>query len=271
MLSFLPMFRRLLDDIDAAIRHDPAARSRVEVFLAYPGVHALWMHQVAHRLWGLNRRVVARLVAHYSRFLTGVEIHPGATIGEGVFIDHGMGVVIGETATVGEGCILYKGVVLGGTSLERKIRHPQLGKHVVVGSNSCILGAIHIGDGARVGSGSVVIKDVPAGATVVGVPGRIVRDRKSEDAASTLDHGSLPDPVAEVLRTLAERNEELAERLGRLEEASKLPRAPHRGSPGTATDGGNPRGSDLIEEDAPSFAERMTPDLPRIRRRKVGR
>jgi serine O-acetyltransferase len=256
------MLRRVFEDIDAAIRHDPAARSRIEVFLAYPGVHALWFHQVAHRLWQTDRRVVARVLAHYSRFLTGVEIHPGATVGRGVFIDHGSGVVIGETATIGDGCILFKGVVLGGTSLERKVRHPQLGKNVVVGSNSCILGAIHIGDGARVGSGSVVIKDVPAGATVVGVPGRIVRDRKSEDAARTLDHTSLPDPVADVMRSLTEQNEELAERLARLEEVLKIPRAARHSHREVS--------SDLLDEETPTLAEELTPDLPRIGRRKAG-
>lgn len=256
------MLRRVLADIDAAIRHDPAARTRLEVFLAYPGVHALWLHQIAHALWQADRRLVARVVAHQNRFLTGVEIHPGATLGAGVFIDHGMGVVIGETATVGDGCILYKGVVLGGTSLERTVRHPQVGKNVVVGSNACVLGAIHIGDGARVGSGSVVIKDVPAGATVVGVPGRIVRDRHREDAAASLDHGSLPDPVAEVLRTLAERNEELTQRLERLEAALKLPRrARPRPRPEVR--------SDLLDDDPrQTLAEELTPDLPRIARRR---
>src|SRR5262245_54657067 len=143
------MFEAFRRDVAAALERDPAARSRLEVVLCYPGVHALAFHRLAHRLWGAGWLVTARVVSHVSRFVTGIEIHPGARIGQGVFIDHGMGVVIGETAEVGEGCILYKGVVLGGTSMERTVRHPQLGPHVVVGSNACILGGIEIGEGAR--------------------------------------------------------------------------------------------------------------------------
>ena len=208
------MLSTLKRDIAAALKNDPAARSVTEVLFAYPGVHALALHRVAHALWKRDRRFAARMVSHQARFLTGVEIHPGAQIAAGVFIDHGMGVVIGETAVVEEGCIIYKGVVLGGTSLERKVRHPHLAKNVIVGSNACVLGAIHVGEGARIGSGSVVISDVPAGATVVGVPGRIVRGKTPHDA---LDHASLPDPVMEVLRQLAQQQEALVERISRLE------------------------------------------------------
>lgn len=203
------------------LEHDPAARSGLEVVLTYPGVHALWMHRFAHALWAKERRLTARILSHVNRFVTGVEIHPGATIGQGVFIDHGMGVVIGETATVGDGCILYKGAVLGGTHAERTQRHPQLGKHVVVGTNASILGNIRIGDGARIGSGSVVVRDVPAEATVVGVPGRVIpstADRRARFEA-TLDHASLPDPTAEMLRALRNENERLRARLDRLERA----------------------------------------------------
>lgn len=166
----------------------------------------------------------ARMVSHANRFVTGVEIHPGATIGQGVFIDHGMGVVIGETAAVGDGCLLYKGVVLGGTSFERTIRHPQLGKNVVVGSNACILGNIRVGDGARIGSGSVVVREVPEDATVVGVPGRIV-PKKGDSRANfeaTLDHASLPDPVSEILRSLKDENEWLRARVRRLEQVMNV-------------------------------------------------
>jgi serine O-acetyltransferase len=216
------MLRRLLHDVESVLSHDPAARSRAEVLLAYPGVHAVWLHAVAHALWKRDARLAARVLANYNRFLTGVDIHPGARLGEGVFIDHGMGVVIGETAVVGDGCIIYKGVVLGGTSLQRKVRHPQVGRGVVIGSNACILGAISVGDGARVGSGSVVVKDVPPGATVVGVPGRVVLDRHS-DPAEALNHANLPDPVADLIRTLAARNEAMAERLAHLERALNLP------------------------------------------------
>ncbi|HKD40645.1 MAG TPA: serine O-acetyltransferase [Myxococcaceae bacterium] len=215
------MIRALLRDVEAAIRHDPAAQGAAEVLLAYPGIHALALHRVSHLLWKRGFRLVARLSSHYNRFLTGVEIHPGAEIADGVFIDHGMGVVIGETSVIEEGCLIYKGVVLGGTLLERRTRHPHLHRNVVVGSNACILGAIHIGEGARIGSGSVVIRDVPPGATVVGVPGRVVPEagrRFSEE----LDHASLPDPVADVMRALAGREEALAARLARLEQALNL-------------------------------------------------
>jgi serine O-acetyltransferase len=207
------------EDVAAACANDPAARGPLEVALLYPGVHALWAHRVAHALWGQGAPLAARALAHASRFVTGVEIHPGATIGRGVFIDHGMGVVIGETATVGDRCLLYKGVVLGGTSLEHKIRHPQIGSDVVIGSNACVLGHISVGDGARIGSGSVVVRAVPAGATVVGVPGRVVTRGGDRHARlhATLDHANLPDPVSEVLRALAAQNERLSRRLEALE------------------------------------------------------
>ncbi|GAC1550626.1 MAG: hypothetical protein NVS3B10_13540 [Polyangiales bacterium] len=149
--------RRMREDVEAVVRNDPACRSRVEALVAYPGMHALWIHRVAHDLWTHGHVLPARLVSHGSRFLTGVEIHPGARIGHGVFIDHGMGVVIGETSTIGDGCILYKGVVLGGTSRERTVRHPQLGKNVTVGSNACILGHIEVGEGARIGAVDTIV------------------------------------------------------------------------------------------------------------------
>jgi serine O-acetyltransferase len=212
------MIKTLKADVAAALQNDPAARSTAEVLLTYPGLHALALHRVAHQLWNRGLRLMARAVSHQARFLTGVEIHPGARIADGVFIDHGMGVVIGETAVVEEGCILYKGVVLGGTSLERRVRHPHLKPRVIVGSNACVLGAITVGEGARIGSGSVVISDVPAGGTVVGVPGRIVRGKMPHDV---LDHASLPDPVSDVLRSLASQQEALLDRLARLERKLK--------------------------------------------------
>lgn len=216
------------DDASAACANDPAARSTFEVMLTYPGIHALWAHRIAHDLWLEEDRLAARLVSHASRFITGVEIHPGARIGRGVFIDHGMGVVIGETATVGDGCLIYKGVVLGGTSLEHRVRHPQLGKNVVIGSNACILGNIAIGDGARIGSGSVVVKPVPAGATVVGVPARLVpvaSDRTGRFSAA-LDHANLPDPVTDMIRALAAQNERLRRRVEQLEAKLDVPSPP---------------------------------------------
>src|SRR5512136_1710564 len=159
------MWERLKEDIQTIKDRDPAAKNMVEVFLCYPGLHAIWLHLIAHALYEWRWFTTARLVSHFSRWLTGIEIHPGARIGRRLFIDHGMGVVIGETSEIGDDCLIYKGVVLGGTTLEKKKRHPTLGKRVVVGSNSTILGAISIGDGARIGSNSVVVKSVPSGDT----------------------------------------------------------------------------------------------------------
>lgn len=207
------------EDVRAIRANDPAARSPVEVLLVYPGLHALWLHRAAHALWQHDVKLGARLLAHFNRFITGIEVHPGARIGRRVVIDHGMGIVIGETATVGDGCLLYKGVNLGGTNLERTVRHPQVGSHVVIGANASLLGAIRIGDRARIGSGSVVVKDVPAGATVVGVPARVIVPKHARfDAA--LDHANLPDPVIDMIRALAHQNERLRERVTVLE--SKL-------------------------------------------------
>jgi serine O-acetyltransferase len=204
------------EDIRAYCRNDPAARSPLEVALVYPGLHALWLHRAAHGLWQADVKLGARMLSYANRFLTGIDIHPGARIGRRVVIDHGMGVVIGETASVGDDCLLYKGVVLGGTSLERTVRHPQVGNSVVVGSNACILGAIHVGDHARVGSGSVVVRDVPSDATVVGVPGRVILPRHAHlDAA--LDHANLPDPLVEMIRALAHENSRLRDRLAAVE------------------------------------------------------
>ena len=209
--------RMAREDIQAAISHDPAARSSLEVAVTYPGLHAIWLHRVAHSLYRQERKGAARLVSAFNRFMTGVEIHPGATIGRGVFIDHGMGVVVGETAVIGDSCLIYKGVVLGGTSLERIDRHPKLGRGVVVGSNACILGAIAVGDGARVGSGSVVIRDVPDHATVVGVPGRTVSEDSNVAHHVVLDHADLPDPVVDLLRELTDQVRALRSRVAQLE------------------------------------------------------
>ena len=215
-------FARLREDIVAIRKNDPAARSDAEVMLVYPGLHALWIHRAAHALWEDESRFAARLLSHANRFFTGIELHPGATIGRRVFIDHGMGIVIGETAVVGDGCLIYKGVNLGGVSLARTKRHPTLGENVVVGANACILGAIEIGDGARVGSGSVVVRSVPAGATVVGVPARVIVPAKQRfDAA--LDHANLPDPVSDMIRALAIQNERLRDRLATIEGKLEIP------------------------------------------------
>lgn len=215
------MFERIKEDIDAAFQNDPAARSKLEVILCYPGVHALWLHRISHYLRKRGWNLLARLISHANRFLTGIEIHPAAEIGRGVFIDHGMGVVIGETAVIGDGCLIYKGVVLGGTTTEKTKRHPTLGKKIIVGSNACILGNITIGDYVRIGSGSVVVKDVPPHATVVGVPGRIIEQKKKEHDVM-LDHGQLPDPIAEVLKIILKENRKLKQRIKNLEDNLNL-------------------------------------------------
>jgi serine O-acetyltransferase len=225
LLAIPKALARAREDVAAISANDPAARSPFEIVLVYPGLHALWMHRFAHTLWNDELKTSARVLAHANRFITGIEIHPGATIGRRVVIDHGMGIVIGETAVVGDECVLYKGVVLGGTSLARTKRHPTLEAGVVVGSNACILGAITIGEGARVGSGSVVVKAVPPEATVVGVPARvIVPVHHRFDAA--LDHANLPDPVTDMIRSLAQQNERLRERLGVLEKRLGVPHDP---------------------------------------------
>ncbi len=208
---------RMKEDIKSAKEKDPAAKNTLEIILCYPGLHALWLHRIANFFYLKRLYMVARIISHVSRFLTGIEIHPGAKIGHSVFIDHGMGIVIGETAEIGDNTLLYKGVVLGGTSLEKEKRHPTLGKNVVVGSNSCILGPVNIGDNAKIGSGSVVIKDVPPGATVVGVPGKVVEKKTMEKLTLDFEHGNLPDPIADVVRIMLKMQHELEERLKTIE------------------------------------------------------
>jgi len=206
------------EDIRMIKERDPAAKNYAEILLCYPGLHAIWLHRIAHFIYLRKWYTTARLISHLSRGVTGIEIHPGAKIGRRVFIDHGMGVVIGETSEIGDDCLIYKGVVLGGTTLEKKKRHPTLGNRVVVGSNSTILGAITIGDGARIGSNSVVVKSVPSGATVVGVPGRIVESLPSETRAELdFEHGNLPDPLSDLMKMLLQLHSRLEERIKRLE------------------------------------------------------
>jgi serine O-acetyltransferase len=206
------MFSRLREDIDCILERDPAARSRWEVLTCYPGLHALWMHRLAHACWNHGMRWIGRFVSHLSRFLTGIEIHPGARIGRFVFIDHGMGIVIGETAEVGDGSTIYQGVTLGGTSTKRGAkRHPTLGRDVIVGAGAKVLGGFSVGDGARIGSNAVVVKDVPAGATAVGNPARILHketDAQREHAANLMGFSAYgitqegDDPLTKALHGL---------------------------------------------------------------------
>ena len=202
-------FTGIRKDIKAVFEHDPAAVNTLEVLLAYPGFHARQSHRLAHTLFRWHVPILPRLISHISRFLTGIEIHPGAKIGDGFFIDHGMGVVIGETSVIGDNVTIYQGVTLGGTSHQRTKRHPTLGNNVVVGVGAQLIGDITIGDNTKVGAGSVVINSVPANATVVGVPGRVVAVRNPD--TDTVER--LPDPVGEKLEKLEKRIAELEKRL----------------------------------------------------------
>ncbi|PLS68946.1 MAG: serine O-acetyltransferase [Cyanobacteria bacterium M5B4] len=201
------MFSLLLSDFQVIFDRDPAARNWLEVLLCYPGLHAVWFHRLAHWLHGLGLPVIPRLISQIARLFTGIEIHPGATIGTGAFIDHGMGVVVGETAIIGKNCLIYQGVTLGGTGKESGKRHPTLGDNVVVGAGAKVLGNITIGDNVRIGAGSVVVKDVPPNSTVVGIPGRVVQRRGQK--IQPLEHNSVPDPEGDIIRSLICRVEHL--------------------------------------------------------------
>lgn len=208
------MFDGLKEDINTVFSRDPAARSTLEVILCYPGLHAIWFHKIAHWFWVRGHLLAGRFVSAVNRLVTGIEIHPGAKLGRRVFIDHGMGVVVGETAEVGDDVLIYQGVVLGGTSLEKKKRHPTIGNGVVIGSGAKIIGNIDIGDCSKIGAGSVVLKSAPPGSTIVGIPGRVVQEKRK--CAIDLDHGKLPDPVAEVITLILQRQDELEEQIKEL-------------------------------------------------------
>jgi serine O-acetyltransferase len=214
------VFDHLREDIRAIYSRDPAARSTLEILFCYPGLHALWFHRRAHWLRAHNLNFFARFLSHISRFLTGIEIHPGAQIGRRVVIDHGMGVVIGETAEVGNDVLIYMGVVLGGTALENVKRHPTVEDGVIIGSGATILGPIRIGKGAKVGAGAVVVRPVPPGATVVGVPGRIAGPGQNRDE---LTEEVMPDPMLRVISRLLDRQNQLEERLRAIEQGSQGP------------------------------------------------
>jgi serine O-acetyltransferase len=208
-------FRIIRSDIRSVLERDPAARNSIEVLLCYPGLHAIWGHRLAHKLWVSDLRLLARFISQVTRSLTGIEIHPGAKIGPKFFIDHGMGVVIGEKAEIGEGVTLYHGVTLGGVSLNKGKRHPTLENNVVVGAGAKILGAITVGENSRIGANAVVVKAVPPNSVVVGVPGQVVVRSQPRISASTpdLDHNQLPDTIGESLALLMEHVKELEERI----------------------------------------------------------
>jgi serine O-acetyltransferase len=207
---------RMREDVQTVFRKDPAARSALEVLTCYPGLHALWMHRIAHGLWRRGWLLTGRLVSHFSRFLTQIEIHPGARIGRRVFIDHGAGVVIGETAEIGDDVLLYQGVVLGGVSLKKEKRHPTIEAGVLVGAGAIILGPIRIGACSRIGAASLVVQDVPPHAIAVGVPARIGIGFSGKELQD-LEHNRLPDPVAEAFRLLSRQIELLEGRTAALE------------------------------------------------------
>ena len=235
------MFTRLREDIRSVFERDPAARSTWEVLTVYPGLHAVWLHRVSHRFWRWRWRWFARALSHLGRWLTGIEIHPGATIGRRFFIDHGLGVVIGETAQIGDDCTLYHGVTLGGTTWKKEKRHPTLGNNVVVGAGAKILGPITVGDNARVGSNSVVVKDVPPGATAIGIPGRIINpvvDEKSRRRTAIAkkmgfdaygQHGQMPDPVAHAIDCMLDHLHLVDQKMEQMDVALKKAGVPVEG------------------------------------------
>lgn len=215
------MFKALREDIHNVFSKDPAAKNTLEVILCYPGLHAIWLHRISHWFYRNKLNTLARFISHINRFITGIEIHPGAKIGRRFFIDHGMGVVIGETAEIGDDVLLYQGVVLGGKSLEKKKRHPTLGNNVTIGAGAIILGALNIGDNAKIGAGTVVVKDVPPNATVMGVPGKIIKEFSVEHI-QTLKYDKLPEPIADTIRLVVEEQDKLKDRIKKLEELEKI-------------------------------------------------
>ncbi|MEN6464297.1 MAG: serine O-acetyltransferase [Syntrophaceae bacterium] len=211
------MFKRMKEDIRTVFKKDPAARSTLEVVTSYPGLHAVWMHRIAHWLWVSKWFVTARFLSNVNRFLTSIEIHPGAKIGRRFFIDHGAGVVIGETTEIGDDVLIYQGVVLGGVSLAKEKRHPTIGNNVLIGAGTIVLGPIHIGDDARIGAASLVIHDVPANAVAVGVPARVGMGFTGRELHE-LDHNKLPDPIADAFRFMSRQIESLQERCCKIED-----------------------------------------------------
>src|SRR5579884_4148533 len=208
---------RMREDIQAVFDRDPAARTTLEVVLTYAGLHAIWLHRIAHFLWQHNFKLIGRMVSALSRFLTGIEIHPGAKIGRRLFIDHGSGVVIGETCEIGDDVLIYQGVTLGGTSLKKEKRHPTIEDHVMISAGASVIGPVTIGHGSRIGAGAVVVSSAPPYSTIVGIPGKVVERDRTRDVMD-LDHARLPDPVARALSSLTEQVNRMSVRLNEMEE-----------------------------------------------------
>ncbi len=212
------MISRMREDVQAVFERDPAARTALEVVLAYPGLHAIWMYRAAHWLWERHLRLLGRLLSEVARFLTGIEIHPGATIGRRLFIDHGMGVVIGETAEIGDDVLIYQGVTLGGTSLKKEKRHPTIEDHVMISAGAAVIGPVRIGRGSRIGAGAVVVSSAPPYSTIVGIPGKVIEGESARQDIAELDHARLPDPVARAIQGLVDKLNRLGVQVEELEE-----------------------------------------------------
>ncbi len=206
------------EDLQAVFDRDPAARTTLEVVLAYPGLHAIWFYRAAHWLWTRDLKLLGRMVSEFSRFLTGIEIHPGARIGRRFFIDHGMGVVIGETAEIGDDVLLYQGVTLGGTSLRKEKRHPTIEDHVMISAGAAVIGPVTIGHGSRIGAGAVVVSSAPPYSTIVGIPGKVVEGDRPRGDFADLDHARLPDPVARAMQNLVDKLNQLNIRMEEMED-----------------------------------------------------
>jgi len=214
----MSMISRMREDIRVVFERDPAARTTVEVVLAYPGLHAIWFHHFAHWLWGHHLKLLARLVSEFSRWMTGIEIHPGAKVGRRLFIDHGMGVVVGETAEIGEDVLIYQGVTLGGTSLKKEKRHPTIEDHVMISAGASVIGPVRIGLGSRIGAGAVVVSSAPPYSTIVGIPGKVIEGESARHDVAELEHGKLPDPVARAINGLLEKLNRIGVRIEEVEE-----------------------------------------------------
>jgi serine O-acetyltransferase len=209
---------RMREDIQAVFDRDPAARSALEVVLAYPGLHAIWMYHAAHWLWRRKFCLLGRLTSEFARWITGIEIHPGATIGRRLFIDHGMGVVVGETAEIGDDVLIYQGVTLGGTSLKKEKRHPTIEDHVMISAGAAVIGPVRIGRGSRIGAGAVVVSSAPPYSTIVGIPGKVIEGESTRQDIAGLDHVHLPDPVARAMQAMTEKLNRMSVRIEELEE-----------------------------------------------------
>src|SRR5580693_4868820 len=212
------MFSVIREQIDTIFRRDPAAKSVLEIVLCYPGFHAVLVHRVAHRLNLAGVPLLPRFLSQLSRFFTGIEIHPGATIGRRLFIDHGMGVVIGETTEIGDDVLIYQGVTLGGTSLKKEKRHPTIEDHVMISAGAAVIGPVRIGRGSRIGAGAVVVSSAPPYSTIVGIPGRVIEGESTRQDVAELDHARLPDPVARAMGNLVDKINQLSIRLEEMEE-----------------------------------------------------